>query len=135
MSVSCCPGHGSLGRAGSRPVGGLRLRSVVRSVPRCSFVSQDFNRIDLRCATRVEKEVETALEREYREHRVVLFPIRLDDSVMDANEAWAADIRRTRHIGDFRKWEQHGEYVKAFNRLHRDLKAEPGDKAIDRSEP
>ena len=47
----------------------------------------------------VEKEVETAFEKERKQGRTVLFPIRLDDAVMGAEEAWAADIRRTRHIG------------------------------------
>jgi uncharacterized protein YjbI with pentapeptide repeats len=72
----------------------------------------------------VEKEVETAFEKERREKRTVLFPIRLDDAVMETNEAWAADIRRTRHIGDFRDWKNHDSYKKAFERLLRDLKAE-----------
>lgn len=72
----------------------------------------------------VEKEVETAFEKERREKRTVLFPIRLDDAVMDTNQAWAADIRRTRHIGDFRDWKNHDSYTKAFERLLRDLKAE-----------
>jgi hypothetical protein len=47
---------------------------------------------------------------------------------MSTNEAWAADIRRTRHIGDFAGWDQHATYSKAFDRLLRDLKAGPGDK-------
>jgi hypothetical protein len=77
----------------------------------------------------VEKEVETAFEKERisggrlegggTKGRTVLFPIRLDDAVMDAEEAWAADIRRTRHIGDFRGWKRHEEYKKAFERLMR----------------
>jgi hypothetical protein len=71
----------------------------------------------------VEKEVETAFEKERREKRTVLFPIRLDDTVMETSEAWAADIRRTRHIGDFRDWKNHDSYKKAFERLLRDLKA------------
>ena len=71
----------------------------------------------------VEKEVETAFEKEQREKRTVLFPIRLDDAVMNTGEAWAADIRRTRHIGDFRDWKDHDSYKKAFERLLRDLKA------------
>jgi uncharacterized protein YjbI with pentapeptide repeats len=71
----------------------------------------------------VEKEVETAFERERREKRTVLFPIRLDDAVMETEQAWAADIRRTRHIGDFRKWKNHDSYKQAFERLLRDLKA------------
>jgi hypothetical protein len=76
----------------------------------------------------VESEVETAFEREHREKRTVLFPIRLDDAVMETNQAWAADIRRTRHIGDFTGWDQHAKHVKALERLMRDLKAEPGEK-------
>jgi hypothetical protein len=72
----------------------------------------------------VEKEVETAFEKERQQKRTVLFPIRLDDAVMETNEAWAADIRRTRHIGDFRDWKKHDSYKKAFERLLRDLKAE-----------
>jgi hypothetical protein len=69
----------------------------------------------------VEKEVETAFEREHREKGPVLFPIRLDDAVIETNEAWAADIRRTRHIGDFRDWHQHPTYRAAFEKLLRDL--------------
>ena len=71
----------------------------------------------------VEKEVEAAFEKENREKRVVLFPIRLDDSVMETDQAWAADIRRTRHIGDMSGWKDHDRYQKAFERLMRDLKA------------
>lgn len=69
----------------------------------------------------VEKEVETAFEREHQQNRLVLFPIRLDDSVMKAPQAWAADIRRMRHIGDFTRWKNHDDYQKAFSRLMRDL--------------
>ncbi|MCB2228979.1 MAG: toll/interleukin-1 receptor domain-containing protein [Desulfarculaceae bacterium] len=72
----------------------------------------------------VEKEVETAFEQERRNPgKTVLFPIRLDDAVMETNKAWAADIRRTRHIGDFTDWKDHDSYKKAFDRLLRDLKA------------
>ena len=74
-------------------------------------------------STWVEKEVETAFEEESRRKRTVLFPVRLDDSVMHTELAWAADIRRTRHIGDFRAWKDHDAYRKAFDRLLRDLKA------------
>ena len=72
----------------------------------------------------VEKEVETAFEEESRRKRTVLFPIRLDNTVMETDEAWAADIRRTRNIGDFRHWKDHDTYQKAFDRLIRDLKQE-----------
>jgi hypothetical protein len=75
----------------------------------------------------VGKEVEAAFEREHRENCTVLFPIRLDDAVMETDEAWAADIRRTRHIGDFRQWQQQANYANGFGRLLRDLKSIPDD--------
>jgi hypothetical protein len=43
---------------------------------------------------------------------------------MESNKAWAALIRRTRHIGDFTRWKDYDSYQKAFDRLLRDLKAE-----------
>jgi uncharacterized protein YjbI with pentapeptide repeats len=73
----------------------------------------------------VQDEVESALERERREKRLVLFPIRIDDAVMETDQAWAASIRRTRHIGDFTRWKDHDSYQTAFERLLRDLKAAP----------
>jgi TIR domain/Pentapeptide repeats (8 copies) len=72
----------------------------------------------------VKDEVEAALERERKESRLVLFPIRIDDAVMETDKAWAASIRRTRHIGDFSTWKDHDSYQQAFQRLLRDLKAE-----------
>ncbi len=74
-------------------------------------------------STWVKKEVETAFEQEAQQNKLVLFPIRLDDTVMHTSQAWAADIRRTRHIGDFTRWKDHDEYQKAFARLLRDLQA------------
>lgn len=72
----------------------------------------------------VGEEAEAALEKERKENKLVLFPIRLDDAVMDTQQAWAASLRRTRHIGDFRNWKDHDAYKLAFDRLLRDLKAE-----------
>ncbi len=72
----------------------------------------------------VEKEVETALEEENNRGQTVLYPVRLDEIVMGTDQAWAADIRRTRHIGDFSRWKAHDAYQEAFERLLRGLKAE-----------
>jgi uncharacterized protein YjbI with pentapeptide repeats len=72
----------------------------------------------------VEKEVETAFEEEQKRKQTVLFPVRLDKIVMETGQAWAADIRRTRHIGDFGQWKKPEVYQKAFDRLLKDLKAE-----------
>jgi hypothetical protein len=71
----------------------------------------------------VEHEVETALAREQEQKRVMLFPIRLDDAVMEIKTGWPAHIKNTRHIGDFTHWKDHDAYLKSFARLLRDLKA------------
>lgn len=76
-------------------------------------------------SARVEDEVEAALEKEQRQQRQVLFPVRLDESVMHTTQSWAAKLRRTRHIGDFTRWTDPQEYQKAFERLLRDLKTSP----------
>jgi hypothetical protein len=70
----------------------------------------------------VETEVASALEREQKEGKDVLFPIAIDEEGFTSNQPWAADIRRKRHIGDFRKWKSHDDYTAAFDRLVRDLK-------------
>jgi hypothetical protein len=44
--------------------------------------------------------------------------------VMECEQAWAASIRRTRHIGGFAGWKEHDSYSKAIDRLLRDLKAD-----------
>ena len=72
----------------------------------------------------VEDEVESAYEQEKNRGSTVLFPIRLDDAVMDTEKAWAAKLRRSRHIGDFTNWKDHDSYQEAFKRLLRDLQAE-----------
>jgi hypothetical protein len=75
----------------------------------------------------VESEVEAALEREQgQKGETVLFPIRLDGAVMKTGHAWAADIRRKRHMGDFSNWKDHNSYKKAFDRLLRDLQGATG---------
>jgi hypothetical protein len=66
---------------------------------------------------------DTAHVRDCKHIKPVLFPIRLDDAVMETNQAWAASLRRTRHIGDFRAWKDHDPYQKSFEGLLRDLKA------------
>jgi hypothetical protein len=72
----------------------------------------------------VEDEVKKALEEERTRvpKQTVLFPIRLDDAVMETSEAWAGLLRRDRNIGDFRGWKDHDGYKKSFERVLRDLK-------------
>src|SRR5258708_1278429 len=71
----------------------------------------------------VEREVKTALAKERKEKRVVLFPVRLDGAVFDSPFEWATEIRHERNIGDFTRWKNHDDYQKTFSRLLRDLKA------------
>jgi hypothetical protein len=42
---------------------------------------------------------------------------------METDQAWAASLRRTRHIGDFRHSKDHDAFKTAFDRLLRDLKS------------
>ena len=58
----------------------------------------------------VETEVETAFSKEHKTGKLALFPVKLDDTVEETEEAWAATIHRTRHIGDFTHWKEHDEY-------------------------
>jgi hypothetical protein len=69
----------------------------------------------------VEDEVKTAYEEERKRGQTMLVPIRLDDAVMETEEAWAAKLRADRNIGDFRQWKDHDAYREVFERVLRDL--------------
>lgn len=71
----------------------------------------------------VQYEVETAIDRETRQHRRLLFPIRLDQTVMRTRREWAAMVRNRHHIGDFSNWRDPDTYERQFQRLLRDLNA------------
>jgi hypothetical protein len=73
----------------------------------------------------VEVEVAEAFDKETKD-RTVLFPIRLDDAVLDCDEAWAKSVRQTRHIGDFSNSKDHDEYTRSLERLVHDLRSETG---------
>ena len=75
-------------------------------------------------ATGVRREVQSALAEEKQRGRTVLFPVCVDDLVMQTTEQWAHDIRRTRHIGDFTRWKDHDRYEKGLQRLLRDFKTD-----------
>lgn len=71
----------------------------------------------------VEHEVETALARERREKRTILFPIRLDNAILEREHTgWPALVQHERHIGDFTGWKDHDQYQTAFDRLLHNLK-------------
>ena len=71
----------------------------------------------------VEHEVETALKKERKEKRTVLFPIRIDRAILDQPAyGWPELVRNERNIGDFSHWTDPQAYQQAFERLVRDLK-------------
>jgi hypothetical protein len=72
----------------------------------------------------VEGEVTRALDEERTRKQVVLFPVRLDDAVMQTSEGWARLLRGQRNIGDFTGWKQPDSYQRGFERLMRDLRVE-----------
>ena len=72
----------------------------------------------------VEHEVEHALDLEKERKKTVLFPVRVDDTVMASKTGWAGNIRRQRHIGDFTQWKHQDAYKKSFDRLLHDLKTQ-----------
>jgi len=59
--------------------------------------------------------------------RSFLFPVRIDNAVMQTSEAWARLLRGQRDIGDFTRWKEHDSYQKSFERLVCDLGVKPQD--------
>jgi hypothetical protein len=55
-------------------------------------------------------------EEERKRGQIVLFPVRLDETVMKTDEALAAKLR-ARLIGDFRSWKDHDVYRLPNNRM------------------
>lgn len=90
----------------------IRLRDKVLLILSAQSIASDW----------VEDEVKTAFEEERKRGHAVLFPIRLDDTIMETNEPWATKLRADRHIGDFRQWKLHDQYQKTLERVLRDLK-------------
>jgi TIR domain len=58
----------------------------------------------------VEDEVQKAFAEERDRKQLVLFPVRIDDAVMETPEPWAPELRDQRNIGDFRHWKDHDGY-------------------------
>ena len=92
----------------------IRLRDKVLLVFSASALASDW----------VEGEVTRALDEERERKQTVLFPIRIDDAVLETKEAWARLLRGQRNIGDFTRWKDHDAYQKGLERLLRDLRVE-----------
>jgi uncharacterized protein YjbI with pentapeptide repeats len=75
----------------------------------------------------VEDEVQKALaeERDREPKQLILFPVRIDDAVMETQEPWARKLRDQRNVGDFRGWKDHDSYKQSLERVLRDLTVKP----------
>ena len=75
----------------------------------------------------VNREIERALNREDKEGKGILFPIRIDDYIFDTWEhERKADVLR-KVVGDFSGWDKDAaKYNKAFDKLLKGLQAESG---------
>ena len=69
----------------------------------------------------IEREVDAALHQEIQRGQDVLFPIRLDNAVLESHAGWATRLQH-RHIGDFTGWQNETAYQEAFTTLLRHLK-------------
>jgi hypothetical protein len=69
----------------------------------------------------VEDEVQKAFAEERERKQLVLFPVRIDDAVMETPEPWARKLRDQRNVGDFQHWKDHDAYKRSFERVVRDL--------------
>lgn len=75
----------------------------------------------------VLREIERALNREDRERRDILFPIRIDDYVFEKWEHERRDDVLNKVVGDFHNWKLQPEsYVSAFTRLLSSLQSGEG---------
>jgi hypothetical protein len=65
----------------------------------------------------VIREIERALQKEDRDHKNVLFPVRIDNYLFDEwDHPRKADVV-SKVIGDFRGWQKLATYQKAFPRF------------------
>jgi len=103
----------------------IRLRDKVLLILSAGAIASDW----------VEDEISKAFAEERDRKQTILFPIRLDDVVMQTPEAWARKLRDQRNIGDFTRWKEHDAYQKGLQRLLRDLKTGPAAEAPGGRDP
>ena len=69
----------------------------------------------------VRIELRNALRLEHERRKTVLFPVRLDDSPLEAEDSAEFDELRKKYIIDFSDWREKKKYRRAFSQLARDL--------------
>jgi hypothetical protein len=84
----------------------IRLRDKVLLILSKNSIESDW----------VEDEVQKAFAEERDRKELVLFPLPVDDAVMETPEPWARKLRDQRNVGDFRRWKDHDAYHDSFAR-------------------
>jgi uncharacterized protein YjbI with pentapeptide repeats len=69
----------------------------------------------------VKQEVEAALREEDRRGETVIYPLQLDDAVLEDGPAWVTKLRQSRPVGNFSQWQDPDGYQKALSQLLQDL--------------
>lgn len=65
----------------------------------------------------VDQEVERALQREREENTIILFPIRIDNSIFKKEIGWENYLTNSRNIGNFSNWKDINQYTNSYQRL------------------
>jgi uncharacterized protein YjbI with pentapeptide repeats len=100
---------------------------IVRGIEEAIYVHEKLLLIlskDAVMSNWVQQEVEAALYKEATTGQEILFPIRLDNTILESNTLWAKRLRQ-RHIGDFTGWQDDDAYQEAFTALLRHLTVKP----------
>jgi hypothetical protein len=63
----------------------------------------------------VEDEVTKAFSEERDRGGTVVFPVRIDDALLNTDRPWAVKLRKNRHIGDFSDWENNQIFSAVWN--------------------
>jgi hypothetical protein len=66
-------------------------------------------------------EVRVTLNSELAKVHPVLFPLRIDEAVMQAEQDWAVRLRQSQPIADFTNWQDDAAYQQAFTTLRQSL--------------
>jgi hypothetical protein len=100
----------------SLPIGAKTLNAIDQQISKLESLLIILSANSLKSGW-VEDEVNKAYAEERRRKKLVLVPIRLDDTVMRTKEAWAAKLRDQRNIGNFSMWRRSSNYHRALRQL------------------
>ena len=77
------------------------------------------NEVDESAADVCQSQCRSGSAGERGRKELVLFPVRVDEAVMETPEPWARKLRDQRNVGDFRRWKNHEAYRQSFARAAR----------------